>query len=69
MGVAAKSKRQPLLEDRIDSFCHSATELLINIHQRCDSVEVKKAKKKSKKGINKIKKDIARDEDIDMEME
>ncbi len=50
MGIAVRSSKKPMLEDKIESFCQSATELLTNIHERCDNQEVKKTKKKSKRG-------------------
>ncbi len=53
MGVAVKSKKRALIEDKIEQFCQNSAELLSDIHERCSNLEDGKAKKKAKRGRKK----------------
>ncbi len=53
MAEAVRSKKDKLLEDKIDQFCQNSTELLINIHERCSNTEKGNASKKGKRGRKK----------------
>ncbi len=53
MGVAVKSRKKALIEDKIDQFCQNSAELLSDIHERCSNLEDGKAKKKAKRGRKK----------------
>ncbi len=61
MGKKTNMKKSNL-DDKIDAFCQASTDLLINIHERCNNPE-----KKSKRGRKK-KKVTAEAEDWDKEL-
>ena len=56
-----KNMRDSLLNDKIESFCQASTELIVNIHERCNNPE-----KKSKRGRKKRKVQV--EEDWDKEL-
>jgi len=56
-----KNMRDSLLNDKIESFCQASTELIVNIHERCNNPE-----KKSKRGRKKKKVQV--EEDWDKEL-
>ena len=53
--------KKTMIDERIESFCQASTELLTNIHERCNNPE-----KKSKRGRKK-KKVLVETEDWDKE--
>lgn len=61
MGKNSRTKKT-IIDERIESFCKASTELLTNIHERCNNPE-----KKSKRGRKK-KKVQAKSEDWDKEL-
>ncbi|UCH80598.1 MAG: hypothetical protein JSW20_12790 [Nitrospiraceae bacterium] len=56
------SIKKPSIDEKIESFCRSSTELLTNIHERCNNPE-----KKSKRGRKKKKVQVEA-EDWDKEL-
>jgi len=56
-----KNMRDSLLNEKIESFCQASTELIVNIHERCNNPE-----KKSKRGRKKKKVQV--EEDWDKEL-
>jgi hypothetical protein len=61
MGKNSRTKKT-IIDERIESFCQASTELLTNIHERCNKPE-----NKSKRGRKK-KKVRAESEDWDKEL-
>ena len=57
-----KNMRDSLLNDKIESFCQASTDLITNIHERCNNPE-----KKSKRGRKKKKVQVEA-EDWDKEL-
>ncbi len=47
------SKKDKLLEDKIDQFCQNSMELLTNIHERCSDKSGGNSSKKKKRGRKK----------------
>jgi nucleoside-triphosphatase THEP1 len=57
-----KNMRESRLDEKIESFCQASTELIVNIHERCNNPV-----KKSKRGRKKKKVQIE-SEDWDREL-
>ncbi len=53
MAEAVRTKKQAIMEDKIDQFCENSAELLKNIHERCSDTNGKKASGKGKRGRKK----------------
>ena len=53
MAEAVRSKKDKLLEEKIDQFCQNSTELLINIHERCSDKSGGNSSKRKKRGRKK----------------
>ncbi len=53
MAEAVRSKKDKVLEDRIDQFCQNSTELLTNIHERCGNKSGGNSSQKKKRGRKK----------------
>ena len=54
-------KSKTMIDEKIESFCQASTELITNIHERCNNPE-----KKSKRGRKKKKVQV--EEDWDKEL-
>ncbi len=57
-----KKMTESMLDDKIESFCQASTDLITNIHERCNNPE-----KKSKRGRKKKKVQVEQ-EDWDKEL-
>ena len=53
MAEAVQTKKQEIMEEKIDQFCQNSAELLKNIHERCGDTTGGKASGKGKRGRKK----------------
>jgi hypothetical protein len=53
MAEAVRSKKDKLLEDKIDQFCQNSEELLTSIHERCGDTAGGNSSKKGRRGRKK----------------
>ena len=53
MSEAVHSNKKSIMEEKIEQFCETASELLTGIHERCSSKEEGKKSGKRKRGRKK----------------
>jgi hypothetical protein len=56
------SMKKTMIDERIESFCQASTELITNIHERCNNPE-----SKSKRGRKKKMIEVEVEEELEVE--